>query len=164
MTLADGTVTLDFVTPLVGDARSPKHVSVRPSGSQTKKGMSMGQLLIRDKDDVVIVSFQQNKILDKATIAQIGAEFKDLTLQAASDRKLLLDFGQVGFMSSMMIGTIVRLNKDCKRDKIKLKCCNIAPSIMEIFEITKLTKILDIHKTGADAIESFGSPRRGWFG
>ncbi|MHC4179220.1 MAG: STAS domain-containing protein [Planctomycetota bacterium] len=122
----------------------------------------MGMIEIRDKDDVVVVSFTEVKILDQLAIDQVREDFKDLTLQAASSRKLLLDFSRVQFMSSSMIGQIVRLQKECKRDKVKLKLCNISPDIAEVFKITGLTKLLDIYKDGAAALAAFGPPRRGW--
>lgn len=115
----------------------------------------MSSLLIRDKDDIVIVSFTQTKILDGATIRQIGIEFQDLTLQAAAGHKLLLDFSRVEFMSSAMIGEIVRLQKKCKQDKVRLKLCNISASILEVFKITGLTKVLEIYPDGVKAIEAF---------
>ena len=62
------------------------------------KRLGAGQfylISIRDKDDIVVVSFNQVKILDPAAIRQIGDELKNLTLQAASGRKLLLDFSRV---------------------------------------------------------------------
>jgi len=123
----------------------------------------MGMIEIRDKDDVVVVSFATVKILDQLAIDQIREEFKDLTLQAASGRKLLLDFSRVQFMSSSMIGQIVQLHKQCKKDKVKLKLCNISPDIKEVFKITGLTKLLDIYDDPAGALAAFGPPRRGWF-
>ncbi len=122
----------------------------------------MDPLSIRDKDDIVIVSFNQVKILDPAAIRQIGDELKNLTLQAAAGRKLLLDFSRVEFMSSAMIGEIMRLHKQCKQDKVKLKLCCISPNILEVFQITGLTKLLEIHPDGVKAIEAFGPPALGW--
>jgi anti-sigma B factor antagonist len=122
----------------------------------------MDPLSIRDKDDIVIVSFNQVKILDPAAIRQIGDEFKNLTLHAAAGHKLLLDFSRVEFMSSAMIGEIMRLHKQCKQDKIKLKLCCISPNISEVFQITGLTKLLEIHPDGVKALEAFGPPALGW--
>ena len=122
----------------------------------------MSSLVISDQQDVVIVSFKDVKILDDKSIRQIGGEFDDLTLQAASGRKLLIDFSHIAFMSSAMIGQILKLHKHCKRDTIKLKLCGIAPSIMEVFKITALNKILEIHPTRAEALLVFGPPPVGW--
>jgi len=122
----------------------------------------MDPLTIRDKDDIVIVSFNQVRILDQTVIEKIGQEFQNLTLQAAAGRKLLLDFSRVEFMSSAMMGQIMRLYKLCKKDKTRLKLCNICPNIMEAFKITGLTKLLEIHPDGPKAIEAFGPPAPGW--
>ena len=124
----------------------------------------MAMLEIRDREDVVVVSFTHAKILDERVIHQIGQEFGKLTTEAAADRKLLLNFANVEFMASAMLGQIIRLSKQCKQDKVRLKLCNISPNIMEVFVITNLTKILEIHKTEEEAIEAFGPPKRRWLG
>ena len=119
---------------------------------------------VSDKDDVVVVTFSQAQILDEGIIRQIGAEFADLTIQAAAERKLLLNFAGVTFMSSAMIGQIMKLHKQAKNDKVELKLSDITPNIMEVFKITNLTKILSIYKTEAEALKAFGPPRKSWFG
>ncbi|HEV3417770.1 MAG TPA: STAS domain-containing protein [Pirellulales bacterium] len=124
----------------------------------------MSQLNIADRDDVVMVTFTNFKILDESVIRNIGAEFDKLTTEAAAERKLLLNFDRVTFMSSAMIGQIMKLYKKAKADGIALKLCSIDPTIMEVFKITRLDKLLDIRKTEADAIAAFGAPRKGWLG
>ena len=110
---------------------------------------------IRDVDDVVVVTLTDVKILDTAAIAAIGEEFKNLTLQAAADKKLVLNFSRVQFMSSAMIGQIMKLYKMCKKDKVILKLCNICPNIMEVFQVMGLKKILDIYDTEEKALGAF---------
>ena len=69
-------------------------------------------------------------------------------------------------MSSAMLGQIVRLNKMCKADNIRLKLCGICPQVLEVFTITNLHKLLDIQPNEAAALTSFagGEAKRGWFG
>ena len=122
----------------------------------------MPSLQISDQQDVVTVSFKDVTILDENSIRQIGEEFNDLTLQAASGHKLLVDFSHIAFMSSAMIGQVVKLHKQCKRDNIKLKLCGISSKIFEVFKITGLNKILDIHPDRAHAMSAFGPPPHGW--
>jgi anti-sigma B factor antagonist len=112
-----------------------------------------------------MVSFAASRILDEATIRSVGAEFDKLTLEAAADRKLLLNFAGVDYMSSAMIGQIMRLSKKCKADNVKLKLCSICAQVMEIFKITQLTKVLDIAADEATALAQFdgASTKRGWF-
>jgi anti-sigma B factor antagonist len=124
----------------------------------------MSQLNIRDNGNVVVVDFNHAKLLDDGTLREIGQEFQRLPLEAAAARRLLLNFANVEYMSSMMIGHIVRLNKQCKADKIRLMLCTISPNIMEVFTITRLNKILEIAKDEQSAVEAFGKSSGGWFG
>lgn len=125
----------------------------------------MNPLKIEDRGEVVLVSFAQSRILDEQAIRAIGKEFESLTTEAAADRKLLLSFSNVDYMSSAMIGQIMLLHKKCKADGIKLKLCNICPQVMEIFNITRLNKVLDIQKDEATALAAFSgaAPKKGWF-
>ncbi len=123
----------------------------------------MTMLEIRDRNDVVVATIQPAKILDELTIRKIGEEFKNLTLEAGADRKLLLNFERVSFMSSSMIGQVMLLSRQCRKDKVQLKLCKISPSIMEIFTLMRLNKVLDIYKDEDEAIGAFGSVRGRFF-
>lgn len=112
-----------------------------------------------------MVTFAHARILDEATIRAIGTEFEKLTLEAAASRKLLLNFKGVEFMSSAMLGQIMRLSKKCKADGIKLKLCGISAQIREAFTITRLDKVLEIESDEEAALAAFdGGGKRGWFG
>lgn len=124
----------------------------------------MSHLNIVERQDVVMVTFNNVKILDESVIRQIGGEFEKLTTEAAGERKLLLNFDRVTFMSSAMIGQIMKLYKQSKADGIALKLCSIEPTILEVFKITRLDKLLDIRKTEADALAAFGPPKKSWLG
>ena len=50
---------------------------------------------------------------------------------------------------------LIRVKKKCKEFQIALKLCNISPDIGEVFKITGLDKVFDIHADAADAMESF---------
>ena len=73
-----------------------------------------------------------------------------------------MNLEKIEFMASAMIGQIMLLHKQCKKDKIDLKLCSISPNIMEVFKITTLDKILDIQDNELKAIQAFGEPRRSW--
>ncbi len=125
----------------------------------------VANLKIEERGEVVMVTLIQSRIVDEHTIRAVGSEFEKLTLEAAADHKLLLNFKGVDYMSSAMIGQIMRLHKKCKTDGIKLKFCSICPQIMEVFKITSLTKILEIEPNEETALAAFNgtSTKRGWF-
>jgi anti-sigma B factor antagonist len=122
----------------------------------------MASLRTQVTDGVLIVYFNDSKILDEAKIQAIGAELLEAADNASNDKRLLLNFNGVGFMSSAMIGKLVLLSKKCKKDTVALKLCNIAPNVAEVFKIMKLNKVFEIYKTEEKAMGSYD--KKGWFG
>ena len=115
----------------------------------------------KTEGDILIAYFTDGRILDEAKIQQIGSGLMDLIPQCTSKR-MLLNFANVSFMSSAMIGKIILVNKKCKEAGIDLRLCEISDGIMEIFKMMKLQKVLNIQKDEAKAIASFD--KKGLFG
>ncbi len=119
-------------------------------------------LRTQETEGVLVVYFNEAKILDEAKIQKIGSEMIAAADSTADNKRLLLNFSGVGFMSSAMIGKLVLLNKKCKTDEITLKLSDISGNVSEVFKIMKLNKIFDIYKTEEKALASFD--KKGWFG
>ncbi len=117
--------------------------------------MTMTALLVCDKGDVAAASFSETKIVDPNLIGEIEKEFRALAAKASAGRKLLVDFSGVESMSSMMIGLIVRLHSQCKREGIRFKICSASPTVLELFRITGLRKVLEIYPDEGKAIDAF---------
>lgn len=120
----------------------------------------MSSLTREMKGEVLVVKFADNKILDEAKIQQIGKELMEIA-GLVPNGKLLLNFENVSFMSSAMIGKIIQLKKKCG-DDIKLKLCAISDNVMEVFKLMRLHKALELYKDESKALASF--EKKGWFG
>ena len=121
----------------------------------------MAAITTTQNGEVLIVGFTDSKILDSQRIEQIGKELQEAVPQAIQ-KKLLLNFRGVSFMSSAMITKLVMLNKVCKAQGVALKFCEVSPNVGEVFKITKLNKIFDIQTDEEKAVASFD--KKGWFG
>ena len=100
-----------------------------------------------------IVEFTNNKILDEANIAEIGASLNGL-IDENDGPKLVLDFANVDHLSSAALGMLINANNRVKQKNGQLRLTNIKPQIFEVFVITKLNKLFKIHPTRADALAS----------
>lgn len=123
----------------------------------------MSSLKSREEEGVLVVNFTDAKILDEARIQQIGAELMEMVTAAAQNKKMLLNFQGVQFMSSAMIGKLVLLNKKAKTAEIELKFCDISANVLEVFKITRLNKVFKILPDEEKALKAF-SGGGGWFG
>jgi len=121
----------------------------------------VSSLRSEENGEVLVVYFNEAKILDEARIQQIGKELIDMVGKAAN-AKLLVCFQGVTFMSSAMIGKVILLNKKCKAANVKLKLCDICDNVLEVFKLMRLNKILEIHPDIDKAIAAF--EKKGWFG
>jgi len=106
--------------------------------------------------DVTVVNFVDRKILDEQNIQIIGEQLFSLVDEEGC-RKILLNFGNVEYLSSAALGKLITLNKKLQQANPpgKLILCNIDPQIHEVFEITKLDKFFKIMKEEQDALQKF---------
>ena len=105
-------------------------------------------------EKAVIVTFTDEKILEERDIAELQDSLNGIIEQA--DRiNLVLDFSTVKFLSSAVLGLLIRVSKKVYEREGQLRLCNISPRIYEIFKITRLTKIFDIYPDRDAAIASF---------
>lgn len=110
---------------------------------------------LEDAGDVLVARFKQASILDQMVSDEIGCEFDQVELEASGNRKLLLDFQIVEYISSAMLGKLIQLHKCCKTHNIKLKLCSISRNTLDVFKITKLDKLFEFHEDAATALATF---------
>jgi len=104
--------------------------------------------------DVLVVYFTQARLLEESTLQEVGRELLAFA-DRCSSQKMLLNFEAVKFMSSAMLGKLVQLNKKCKQDEIKLKLCSIGDTMIPVFQMTRLDKVLDIKGNEEQALKAF---------
>ncbi len=117
----------------------------------------MGQtphLDVSREGDVSVIRFADRKILEEVPIAEIG-EYLTALVDSEAGIKLLLDFSNVEHLSSAVLSMLINLNKKVHEQGGKLKMANIKPQIYEVFKITRLNTLFDIHETTAKAKASY---------
>ncbi|MDE0936847.1 MAG: STAS domain-containing protein [Mariniblastus sp.] len=103
-------------------------------------------------DNVLIVYFQDVRIIDDSRISSLGQELGEL-INNTSNSRIILNFQNVGFMSSAMIGKLVLFGKKCKEAKVKLRLCTIGDNVDEVFKLMRLNKVFDIDKNEETSIK-----------
>ena len=116
--------------------------------------MAESRLMIQKEPDVTKIQFVDRNILDEANIQQIGEEISQI-IENAAVPKILLDFDNVDHLSSAALGTLITINNKVREKDGQLRLANIKPQIYEVFVITKLNKLFQIHKTEQEALSSF---------
>ena len=103
-------------------------------------------------ENATIVTFIDKKILEETDIQALQESIMSIVEQGANIN-LILDFCNVRFLSSAVLGLLIRISKRVYEGGGQLRLCNINPKIFEIFKITRLTSTFDIHKDVESAVE-----------
>ena len=115
------------------------------------------RITIRYTDKVTIATFTNKRVLEEWDI-QMLQELIMAVIEQSRRIKLILDFRNVQFISSSAgLGALVRISKKVCECEGQLILCNINRKVHEIFEITWLTKILDIQPDLESAIENLSA-------
>jgi anti-sigma B factor antagonist len=112
------------------------------------------RLEVEDSGDISVVNFVDKKILDEQNIQMIGDDLFRL-VDELGRRKILLNFGNVEFLSSAALGKLITMNRKVQAVRGKLILCNITKEIREVFEITKLDKLFTIVGDEASGLQGF---------
>jgi len=118
--------------------------------------MSSGESRIKVKRSgpIIEVSFRDRNILDEANIQQIEEEIRAL-IESSPSPKLLINFTDVDHLSSAALGKLITINNTVRKLSGQLRLSNIDKQIYEVFRITKLNKIFEIHDDAEKAVASF---------
>jgi anti-sigma B factor antagonist len=111
-------------------------------------------LRVTDYNGVTVVHFADRKILEELSISEIGEELNQI-VEDNPELRLLLCFENVEHLSSAALGMLITLKQRVDKKNGKLRLSDIRPQIYEVFKITRLNKLFDIHDTTPKALESF---------
>ena len=104
-------------------------------------------------ENATITTFTSESILEEKDIQALRESIMSV-IEQTERINLILDFCNVRFLSSAVLGLLIRISKKIYERDGQLRLCNINPKIHEVFKITRLTKIFDIYKNTEDAVES----------
>ena len=102
-------------------------------------------------DNATVVSFVDEKILEEMDIRALQETIMSV-IEQSKGINLVLDFGNVRFLSSAVLGLLIRISKRVYEQDGRLRLCSINPKIYEVFKITRLTQTFDIYKDVESAI------------
>jgi anti-sigma B factor antagonist len=105
-------------------------------------------------DGVTVVSFVDTKIVSEENIQEVGDQLYSL-VEDEGHKQLLLNFGNVQYLSSAALGKLINLKKKVGAAKGKLKLCCIHPDLLEVFRITRLDQVFEIYAEEQAALDKF---------
>jgi anti-sigma B factor antagonist len=106
-------------------------------------GQEPSKIKVEYGQNVTFVTFVDERIVDEEQIREIKESLEPV-IEKNETGKLILNFSNVNFMTSALLGLLVRIHKRVCESGGRLQLSNLDPNLHRIFEITKLTKVFDI--------------------
>lgn len=111
----------------------------------------LARINVTETKGVLVVEFTEKRILDPIKIAEIGTALRRL-VAGRDGPKLLLDFSNVDFFSSAALGMLVEVQGCVKAEHGQMRLTNVKAEIMQVFELTKLDRVLKFSATREGAM------------
>lgn len=96
-------------------------------------------------DDLTVVNFNREIDLDENTVHPIGDQLFKL-VENAGNRRFLLNFRNVNFVSSAGVAKLIALSMKVKKNGGRLIVASVKPAIREVFTLLKLNKLFDFEE------------------
>ncbi len=112
-------------------------------------------LLIETMQDVTIATVQDSSIIDPQHIEELRSALFYL-IEKQDRKKLILDIQKVQHLSSAALGVLIPLQAAYLKAKGCLVLTGVSDSIMKLFTITKLNKLLNFAANEKEAMKKFG--------
>lgn len=110
------------------------------------------KISVQYNEGATILTFTDEKILEENDIRSLQGSIMSV-IEQGGRMNLILDFQNVRFLSSAVLGLLIRVSKKIYENDGQLRLCNINPKIYEVFRITRLTKVFDIYPDTESATE-----------
>lgn len=104
---------------------------------------SKEKISVENGTDVTIVTFEEQNILEDQQIRKLERALLPV-IRDNQNKRLVLNFVKVKFMSSAFLGLLVKVHKRVIEAGGSLQLFNLDPKIQKVFEITQLVKVFDI--------------------
>lgn len=112
------------------------------------------RLRISERNTVTCVEFVDRNILDEMNVQAISDEIGGL-IDGSDKPRMLISFANVDHLTSAALGALITIRNKVKGKDGELRLADIDPQIYEVFEITRLTGLFNIHDSTDDAMSAF---------
>jgi anti-sigma B factor antagonist len=101
--------------------------------------------------DAWVAALTDNAILDAPPTDTLRAELLRI-VDGRDGLPVVLDFGAVRFLSSVMLDILGQLHRRVGAEKTALRLCGLQPQILSVLKVTRLDTLFPIHADRAAAL------------
>lgn len=112
------------------------------------------RLRVEPVEGVAVVHFADSSLTSELAIQQLETQLQLIADQVGAG-KVLLNFRNVHFMSSAVLGVLLKLSRSVTKAGGVLKLCGLEPGLKEAFRASQLDKMFAIYDEESAALDAF---------
>ena len=106
---------------------------------------------IENKDNCVVVNLEGK--LDSVTSGEAENKLKEIL--AGDQKNILINFENLKYISSAGLRVLLIMAKKAKATQSKLILSSLLPEVQDVFNISGLVSLFEIHDSVEEAVKSF---------
>jgi anti-sigma B factor antagonist len=110
---------------------------------------------VTEADGVAVIRFQDNQLFDERTVREASDQIAAALPNDGSPIRLVVDFSDVGLISSTFLSKLILLQRRIDQTRGKLRLCEMSPIIQQVFRTSNLDRLFKIDRDQRTAVESF---------
>lgn len=111
---------------------------------------------IRDVDSVKVLRFTDRQVFDERTVREVADQIAAALPNDGNPIKVVLDFSEVGMISSSLLSKLILLQRRIDSTRGKLRLCEMSPVIQSVFRTSNLDRLFSINRDVREAIDAIG--------
>ncbi len=109
------------------------------------------QMTINDEHDITVIAFSGN--LETNTAPDAEEEINALIEKGA--KKILINFENLGYISSSGLRLLLMTGKQLQSREGSLRICNMNITVKEVFDMSGFAMLFNIFETESEAMSGF---------
>jgi len=133
-------------------------------GSSNGYNVAILQVEAQPASNALLLSLDTREV-GRVTVVQCGGRIvaggeseslrSHITWLLRDRRAIVLHLGDVAFVDSSGLGTLVRAMSSVRQARGEMKLCNVPPNVRKVLELVHLTKVFDAHESEEQAVAAF---------
>jgi anti-sigma B factor antagonist len=118
------------------------------------------RIQVSDIDGIMVVRFSDHQLFDERPVREIAEQ---IAINLPSDRpiRLILDFSDVGLLSSIALGKFILIQRRVDASRGSLRLCELSPVLQQVFRTANLDRLFTIDRdlrTSLEALRKVAQP------
>jgi anti-sigma B factor antagonist len=111
------------------------------------------RIQLTEDEGVKVVRFHDRQLFDERTVREVAEQITVRLPNDGSRIKLVLDFSDVGLISSTLLSKLILLQRRVDASQGKMRLCELSPVLQQVFRTSNLDRLFGIDRDLRSSLE-----------